>query len=59
MEEVELNEEDIEYYTVCNITVDCPKCGHAHTEYDIEYEKEYVIECENCGYKYSFYHCPY
>lgn len=58
-EEVELQDEDIDTYTTTDVHVNCPKCGKVYDEYNIVYETNYKCICENCGYKFSFYYCPY
>lgn len=56
---IELDEDNIDSYSATNIHVKCPKCGEPYSEYDIEYEKTYICECEECGTKFSFDYCPY
>lgn len=59
IEEIELEEDDIEEYTETNIHVNCPKCGYVYDEYDIDFETDYICECEKCGHKFKFNYCPY
>ena len=59
IEEIELQEDDIEEYTETNIHVNCPKCDYVHDEYNIDFETDYICECEKCGHKFKFNYCPY
>lgn len=56
---VELDDNSIDTYSRTDIHVKCPKCGEVYDEYDIEYEKRYIVECEECGTKFAFDYCPY
>ena len=53
------NKTNIEEYTETNIHVNCPKCGYVHDEYDIDFETDYICECEKCKHKFKFNYCPY
>lgn len=56
---IELDNENIDTYSKTDIHVKCLKCGEVYDEYDIEYEKQYIVECEECGTKFAFDYCPY
>ena len=58
-DEIDLKNENIEIDIRTHINVNCPNCGMEYNEYDIEFEKLYKVECEECGYKFCFIHCPY
>ena len=56
---IELGEDDITEEVEFNVHVDCPKCGQVYDEYNIDFEEDYICECENCGHKFKFNYCPY
>lgn len=59
IEYIDLDNENIETYSRTDIHINCPKCGADYDEYDIEYEKKYIVECDECGAKFAFDYCPY
>lgn len=59
IEYVELEEDDIVERIEIDVHVDCPKCRQVYDEYNIDFEKDYTCECENCGHKFKFNYCPY
>ena len=48
-----LDTDDIEIVTEYIVHSTCPFCGVENELYDAEAEGEEIIECENCGKKYS------
>lgn len=59
IEYIDLGADNIETYYKTDIHINCPECGADYDEYDIEYEKKYVVECDECGTKFAFDYCPY
>lgn len=57
---VELDsEEDIEFVVEYNVHHTCPFCGAEYTLYNADGEGHKIIECEECGKKYSINWCLY
>lgn len=59
IEEIELEEDDVVVCIETNVHVNCPKCGYVHDEYNIDFETDYICECEKCRHKFKFNYCPY
>lgn len=60
MEEIELVDgENVFENASYDVSINCPKCGVEYFEYNIEFEKDYICECEECGHKFKFNYCPY
>lgn len=59
IEYVELDEDDVVEEVEIHVHVNCPVCGKVYSEYNIDFEKDYICECETCGHKFKFNYCPY
>lgn len=51
--DIEIENEDIECYTVMDIHYKCPYCDYEGTIYDVSNYDSKIIECDKCGKKYK------
>ena len=56
---ISLDNNAIEIITEYEVHHTCPYCGHEDSIYDADAEGEEIIECEECGKKYSVNWCLY
>lgn len=56
---IALDNDAVEVITEFNIHHKCPYCGHEDILYNTDGEDEEIIECEECGKKYSINWCIY
>ena len=52
---IDLEEDDVEIITSYEVHHTCPFCGEEDSIYDADADGSEIVECQNCGKKYSIY----